>query len=930
MANKVIYLKPLEKDSDSAWFWVHAWKDGGVTQDVEATYFGQDGTDKVYSISVDESVDKIIMIRANPADRTPGSWDSQWNKSGDVSIPQGKNCWTWNNGWDGSTGSWSVYNPPHTVALSSSTGLTFSPSTLTIEDGGRGSTTVSGFVTETEVITITSDGVPFMDFQYDKDENTLTIINVKGDLSLDVVETEEKYSVSLTSSSGLTFTPASFNDITPGDTISTTISGYDPESGYNNIVTITNNGNPYTAFNYDPNTNTLTINVNGNLSLDVSIQKALYDGFYLEVNKEVKPEYKLQPHNDTEEKITLNVNPHDVIELVEVSNGEQTEIPAHSESGATIASAVNIGSEDIEILENCEITVYATISGYAKGKLYVQVELESVNIVYSLDENITASNSAETWPFKEPFSTTLSVAEGYELDYSSVSIVVGTNHFNADSDIFDKSTNTITITDTNGHISITAKSQEEVVIIPGWYFWYEDKNGNTNKILFSSENYDYLEEQQYTIPAEVTDYNTTGGEFRFKVLYKHEDGTESWLSIENSDNWSDLLGSATSGIDAEYGDPTIYMDESYPRYHLYIQKVEDGLGHYWIEQTYPVSLTLTNATSSNTASKTYRWADYTTDISFVGKPNTELLTIKVGGELVDFDSVCTVIENGYMITITKDELGPIEIIAYSEGEEGTEGCWLMTGDGEAIAEMVINPENTEEYYIEYNLIAGQYYSFDQDGSTITLRDFKTADTTGPSGENEYYSGTGVGIDLDVYLNLISLDESKTKLTISKNCVAKIYVRDSGRIWVSIEEEPLSVAGEDFDKISLTNIKHLYLKNNTYYTYPGVHLEFTVSGKSGYSLQSLRVTHNGASNDYTSSSSVNVSIREVLSAVILTPSLVVNEISKKIKLFDQNNSIILYPKTRTDQVVNLVGDNLETVLNRLVERIVALEQALNNN
>ena len=502
--------------------------------------------------------------------------------------------------------------------------------------------------------------------------------------------------------------------------------------------------------------------------------------------------------------------------------------------------------------------------------------------------------------------------------------------------MYDKLTDTITISNVDGHIKIEAEAQEEVVIVPGWYLWIEDNTGAAEKVWFSGESYDYDIEQDYELPAELTDYEKTGGMFKFKVLHKNEFGDEHWLNVENDD--SDLgffFGEGYAQKIGDNGDYQITMDSRYPRYHLYIKKTGDQLGHYWIEQSYPVTLTLSQATSSNPDNKTYRWSDYETEITFTGKPDTEELRVGIRAnetEVVwlEFDEVCTPIENGYAIRINEEDLGHVVIEASSEPEEGTTGWWLMDGEGKPIKEMLVNPDNDQEYMVEHILVANQYYSFDHDGVTVVLKDFNTASSTGPDGENEYYSGIGVGVDADVYLEKVTLNTVKTAFAINRNCSVKIYIRNSGRIWVAVEEEEIQITGENLDKLNISNTEHVYSKNDEYHTYPGVKVKMSVSGRSGYALKSLDVEHYGTTNNYTSVDGiVLLEIEDVLSPIILTPEITLNESYKKIKLFDKAGTVVLYPKTNTEQVIDGVGNTLQTIIGDLLERIRVLESKINN-
>lgn len=124
--------------------------------------------------------------------------------------------------------------------------------------------------------------------------------------------------------------------------------------------------------------------------------------------------------------------------------------------------------------------------------------------------------------------------------------------------------------------------------------------------------------------------------------------------------------------------------------------------------------------------------------------------------------------------------GDVHIEATSE-IPGSDGMWLVNSVGEPTTEMFINPENEEEYTCEFTAAANQLFGISFNGIEVKLREFKPASEKGPDNESEYYSGTGVNADADVYLECISLSENNTRFSLSRTCTVKLYVKESGRV-----------------------------------------------------------------------------------------------------------------------------------------------------
>lgn len=90
-------------DQAGAWFEVWSWPAGGEGKWYTMTSAGTG----IYKVTVPKENPNIIFVRRGP-DMTQG-WDADvhyWNKTDDLTIPSGSNCYTIT-GWGGSDGTWS-------------------------------------------------------------------------------------------------------------------------------------------------------------------------------------------------------------------------------------------------------------------------------------------------------------------------------------------------------------------------------------------------------------------------------------------------------------------------------------------------------------------------------------------------------------------------------------------------------------------------------------------------------------------------------------------------------------------------------------------------------------------------------------------------------------------------------------------------------
>lgn len=101
---KTLYLNPGSGDSnwakDGAVLFVHSWD----AQDDDAQFTG---SGDVLSAEIPDGNNHVKIVRM-PAGSASLNWDSKWNETGDLAIPEGKNLYTIT-GWGANDGEWSVY-----------------------------------------------------------------------------------------------------------------------------------------------------------------------------------------------------------------------------------------------------------------------------------------------------------------------------------------------------------------------------------------------------------------------------------------------------------------------------------------------------------------------------------------------------------------------------------------------------------------------------------------------------------------------------------------------------------------------------------------------------------------------------------------------------------------------------------------------------
>lgn len=103
---RIIYLKPSSNWREAgAWF--QAWTWGGDTPDAWVT-FTDSNYDGIYEATIPSDRSGMKILRKDPS-QAANSWTS-WAETGDISIPNNKNCLS-NSGWKTSF-TWSSITTP--------------------------------------------------------------------------------------------------------------------------------------------------------------------------------------------------------------------------------------------------------------------------------------------------------------------------------------------------------------------------------------------------------------------------------------------------------------------------------------------------------------------------------------------------------------------------------------------------------------------------------------------------------------------------------------------------------------------------------------------------------------------------------------------------------------------------------------------------
>jgi len=103
---KTLYVNPGTGENnwakDGAVLFVHSW--GAEDSDAKLTTL----SGEILSAEIPDGNNSLLFVRM-PGGSTAIDWNTKWNQTNDLSIPSGKNMYTFT-GWGGSDGEWSVYN----------------------------------------------------------------------------------------------------------------------------------------------------------------------------------------------------------------------------------------------------------------------------------------------------------------------------------------------------------------------------------------------------------------------------------------------------------------------------------------------------------------------------------------------------------------------------------------------------------------------------------------------------------------------------------------------------------------------------------------------------------------------------------------------------------------------------------------------------
>lgn len=106
MNAKTLYVNPGTGENnwakDGAVLFVHSW--GAEDSDAKLTTL----SGEILSAEIPDGNNSLLFVRM-PGGSTAIDWNTKWNQTNDLSIPSGKNMYTFT-GWGGSDGEWSVYS----------------------------------------------------------------------------------------------------------------------------------------------------------------------------------------------------------------------------------------------------------------------------------------------------------------------------------------------------------------------------------------------------------------------------------------------------------------------------------------------------------------------------------------------------------------------------------------------------------------------------------------------------------------------------------------------------------------------------------------------------------------------------------------------------------------------------------------------------
>ena len=108
VTDSTIFFAPSTSwTQDNARFSMYMWNNSGDNF-VSMTK----NADGVYTAELPDGYTNVIFVRMNP-NTSANDWNDAWNQTADLTVPQGKNYFTLNEGeWDGANGTWSTYTLP--------------------------------------------------------------------------------------------------------------------------------------------------------------------------------------------------------------------------------------------------------------------------------------------------------------------------------------------------------------------------------------------------------------------------------------------------------------------------------------------------------------------------------------------------------------------------------------------------------------------------------------------------------------------------------------------------------------------------------------------------------------------------------------------------------------------------------------------------
>ena len=969
MATKIIYLKPDGKEGGNAWF--AAWTWGGSTGDAFVT-FTESNDPGIYKAEMPSDRTGMKVLRMAPGASTP-SWtqgdNGYWNQSGDLTIPSDKNCWSWGSSWDGATGSWSNHTE---------TPLEPEDPTATYYFKAVG-TNLKG---EELIFGYSAEGIDALDLDAIPSGTTLTV-TISG-----LANVEDGYHSKLSGVDNFnletsTFTYKVMDNTSLNITQTQVINDGLYLFGSMMMLEEGDGGWKIEALTPEWKLQETENDAEGFSQWKINIPATL-------VGEQVKVVYVQNGSIGSGDYKTWNQALCESSEgYVSFSEDGNLIIPDISnESTMWISDHNGLWKGYIEVLDTTDTpTLTLDLEEVSCDKTEGEIEKGSHwNCVLTPVEGSTIDESTlKVWYGSKEYTLgeyedgKITIAKDSALNEYYVSIIGVEKHIKIQADA---------LLATGSYLYYNLKGHRHYKKIS------DDKLTLNQEICFDVDLYslDGFNEVSMIDGDEIhVKIVESSGEPNGRKWYNPN---KTFNEEHQKDaSGGDVCGTRAEGVKNNAGvfglDMGVKFNSTYPVYRFYFTKwnepeVGDGEGRYWITQFNYINLEATNLQQASIESiggrtenyeynssnikvelvPVYIWEDYRVSLDF--KPNAEV-EITIQPEDISFTQDPETLI--YTINYYSDTMNEASRDIYNWEE-------YVRRDLSITALASIPGENCFSLYLADGTWIKDFIPHKYDTDNTTILEWKaqgTAEQPLKIGSSNQYiivwnneetpkeilpfdkaevgetkaSGAGVGSDVDAYLTYLRTP-SEYVLSSTEEHEVTIYctpVEDKVRLWINVDDAikcaisaSIGVKPEGANvTTTITPVKDVWYDedNLTYHSYNRHTPECKITVSGGYGISEATSSGNTVNVvnhqhvDFIGSSVYYATESHIASIVV---DVFKQTDYKNIVLYDGNTSdtTMLYPKTSITQVVDAIGDNLETILNRLVERIAALEQALNNN